>query len=125
MIYDWTMTFLIKIGLPTLAMACVGLFLGLFIFREARPASKAVLIALTAYIVNVVRSALGVTVANFGWVGEAIYFAPGAVIFGFLYYRHLRKNWIDNSEFVPNAHQKLSHASRLEAGTQIQQKEIE
>ena len=77
MIYDWTIFFLARIGFPTLAMACVGLSLGLFVFGEARPASKAILITVTAYAVNVVQSALGVTVANFGWVAKPDIFPLG------------------------------------------------
>ena len=87
---------LIEYGLPTLAIACFGLVLGTFTWRNARPAPRALLITLSAYAINVVRSALGLTVANFGWVGEAIYSAPGALIFGLLYYWHLRKNWLSD-----------------------------
>jgi hypothetical protein len=90
------MEFLFRVGLPTLATACFGLLLGTFAWRNSRPVSRAILVTLSAYAINVARSAMGFTVANLGWIGEAIYSAPGAFIFGPLYYWHLKKNWIDD-----------------------------
>lgn len=93
---DYIFAILLQYGLPTLAIACFGLLLGTFAWRNARPLPRTIFIALSAFAINVARSALGFTVANFGWAGEAIYSAPGALVFGLLYYWHLKKNWVDD-----------------------------